>query len=165
MMLYLCRHAAAADAGSDGTDATRPLTAEGRRDFKRAVRGLRRLNVRLNYILASPLTRAQQTADIMLHELGEHIPAEPGIIISASLAPPGRLESFVSELRDLAGTAFSVAAVGHEPILSRWIGQICFDSPGRCRMKKGAIAAIEFDPHTGTGELAFLLQPGALRKL
>ncbi|NNM86135.1 MAG: phosphohistidine phosphatase SixA [Phycisphaerales bacterium] len=165
MMLYLCRHAAAADVGSDGTDATRPLTAQGRHDFKRAMRGLSRLDVRLNCVLASPLTRAQQTADIMLRELGEHLPAEQSVIISASLAPPGRLDAFVSELRGLAEAAFSVAAVGHEPILSRWIGQICFDSPGRCRMKKGAIAAIEFDPHTGTGELAFLLQPGALRKL
>ena len=165
MMLYLCRHAAAADVGSDGTDATRPLTAQGRRDFKRAMRGLARLNVRFNCVLASPLTRAQQTAEIMLRELGKHLPEKQSVIISGSLTPPGRLDAFASELRGLASTATSVAAVGHEPMLSRWIGQICFDSPGRCLMKKGAIAAIDFDPRTGTGELEFLLQPRALRKL
>ncbi len=165
MMLYLCRHAAAADVGSDGTDATRPLTAEGRRDFARAMRGLARLNVRLDFVLASPLTRAQQTADIMLCKLGEHSAPGSRPMISQSLAPPGRLDAFILELRRLPEAAQSVAAVGHEPILSQWIGRICFDSSGRCRMKKGAIAAIEFDPHTGTGELAFLLQPGALRKL
>jgi len=66
--LYLLRHAIAAphDPARWADDRERPLTADGIRRMKRAARGIRRLGIRFELILSSPLTRALETARIVL---------------------------------------------------------------------------------------------------
>ncbi|HTV48510.1 MAG TPA: phosphohistidine phosphatase SixA [Phycisphaerae bacterium] len=164
MKLYLIRHAIAADPTPEMTDEARPLTSEGVKKFRQTVAGLLKLKPRIDMIFSSPLVRARQTAAILADKFettGEHAVLE----IQTSLAPPARLDAFLSHLAKLEPDVSGVAAVGHEPAMSEWIGKICFDSPGRCHMKKGAIAAIDLDVASGKGELLFLLEPGFLRRI
>jgi phosphohistidine phosphatase len=164
MKLYLIRHGIAADPAPEMTDESRPLTSAGVKKFRQTVVGLLKLKPQIDVIFSSPLARARQTAAILADRIeasGEHAALQ----IQAALAPPARLDAFLSLLGKLEPEVRGVAAVGHEPAMSEWVGKICFDSPGRCRMKKGAIAAIELDPSSGHGELEFLLQPGLLRRL
>jgi phosphohistidine phosphatase len=158
MILYLCRHAIAAEA-QDGDDAARPLTAEGVKKFRRAARGFFALEPEVGHIVSSPLLRAQQTAEILAMAL-EKRGTIVGVSISASLGEEPNLKKLLSEVRDYNG---NVAAVGHEPTLSKWIGELCFDAAGRCEMKKGAIAAIELNGERGT--LLWIMQSGQLRAL
>jgi phosphohistidine phosphatase SixA len=62
----------------------------------------------------------------------------------------------------------SVAIVGHEPYLSRFISQVLSPSAGvTVELKKGAAACLELsDPEMrGDSRLLWLLQPRALRGL
>src|SRR5689334_2900287 len=71
MELYFLRHGIAADTGpEDSGDAGRPLTEEGIDKLKEAARGLRRLGVRPDVLLSSPLVRARQTAEIVRKAFG-----------------------------------------------------------------------------------------------
>jgi phosphohistidine phosphatase len=158
MILYLCRHAIAEDP-IDGDDFHRALTPEGIKKFRQSARGFLKLDPQVGHILTSPLVRARQTADLLAEALAEKkekvdiTPCEP-------LGIPADLRQFLSELRKHKGNA---VAVGHEPTLSEWIGELCFGAVGRCEMKKGAIAAIEILGSEGT--LLWHLQPGQLRAL
>ncbi len=164
MKLYVIRHAIAA-APAHLPDAMRPLSTEGQRKFRLAAKGLTRLKPRIDLILFSPLLRARQTAEILAEAL-EGICRRPIHLEKADcLAPPGRLDAFILQLMELKKAATGVAVVGHEPVLSDWIGQICFNEPGRCELKKGGMALLELEASAGRGKLKYLLPPGVLRKM
>ncbi|KAB2839708.1 histidine phosphatase family protein, partial [bacterium] len=68
--IYFLRHAVAVLRGSgEVSDAERPLTAAGRSKMIAAVRGMRRLGVRFDALLSSPLLRAVQTAELVKKHL------------------------------------------------------------------------------------------------
>ena len=163
MNLFLCRHAIAA-ASSLTTDRLRPLTPEGERKFRRAARGFLRLKPEIELILCSPLLRARQTAEILAEEIDSLSRRPVHLDTIDYLAPPGRLDALLSHLAGLKAVE-GVVAVGHEPILSDWIGQLCFGQVGRCELKKGGIALIRLDSSCKQGFLEFLMQAGQLRKL
>lgn len=162
MILYLVRHGIAADATPAMSDADRPLTAEGMRKFRRCVKGLKRLDPGITHVFSSPLLRARQTAEILIDVLSADVAMPIDLSISESLAPPGKRDLFLSELRSLPELK-AVAAVGHEPILSQWLSILCFKGEQGAEMKKGAIAAVELDDNGGT--LLWLMQPRHLRSL
>src|SRR5215470_934388 len=62
MQLFVIRHAIAEDVGPGIDDTTRELTEAGKTKLRRAVRGLRALDIRFERILTSPWKRAVQTA-------------------------------------------------------------------------------------------------------
>jgi phosphohistidine phosphatase len=163
MILYICRHAAATDPTGSLRDEDRPLTPEGIAKFRKAAKGFCALDPEATHILTSPLLRARQTAEILFDVLAKagHIAADP--IITDSLAPPGKLDGLLAKVRSVKN-AGNIVAVGHEPTLSTWIGQLCFGQRGGCELKKGAIAAIELTER-GRGDLVWLMQPGQLRQL
>ncbi len=164
MKLYVVRHGIAATP-AHLPDAMRPLSAEGQRKFRLAAKGLLRLKPPIDLILFSPLLRARHTAEILAEEL-EGLSRRPIHLEKADcLAPPGRLDTLMLQLTELKKAAMGVAVVGHEPILSDWIGQICFNQPGRCELKKGGIALLELEVSARQGKLKFLLPPGVLRKM
>jgi len=166
MILYLCRHGSAEEAGTGGRagDARRALTDEGAEKFRRAAKGFSQLEPDVTHILTSPLRRAEQTAVILRDVLGKSRAVPPRLIKTESLAPPGKLESLLAEIRAWPKAA-GVVAVAHEPFLSDWIGQLCFGHAGSCELKKGAIAAIDLQADDARGTLLYLLQPGQLRAL
>lgn len=108
MHLYLLRHAQAEDPRT--SDAVRPLTAKGLEQADTVGRFCRQHAIRPEYILTSPLRRAQQTA----------------AAVAAALDTPSIVENFLASGMD-PGTALrelraylgcqSVMIVGHQPDL------------------------------------------------
>jgi phosphohistidine phosphatase len=135
MRLYIVRHGIAVPHGTPGVaEDERPLIKDGIRKMKAAAAGLRTIKCIPELILSSPLPRARQTADIVLHALGKDIPLEE----TASLAPSGSRPDFYAELqkRRKAGT---VMIVGHQPSLGEIAGEIAFGSAERyLELKKRA---------------------------
>jgi phosphohistidine phosphatase len=157
MELYFLRHGIAADVGPDGSgDAGRPLTAKGIAKLKEEARGLRRLGVRPDIVLTSPLVRARQTAEIVRHALGLD-----SRVVDA-LAPG----CDIARLRDLLGeyrSAERIMVVGHEPDFSELVGTLTGGS--RVQLKKGGLVRVDLDTiGEGAGTLVWLLPPLALRK-
>jgi phosphohistidine phosphatase len=164
MDLLLIRHAIAQDkaefAGRD--DALRPLTDEGRAKMERVARGLRALVPELPVLASSHLVRAVETAEIVAAAYGgmeyEVIP---------SLAPDSAPDETLVWLRSRQSHEV-VAAVGHEPSLSRlasWL--LTGEARSLLVLKKGGACRLEFDdaPAAAAGTLRWLLEPGQLRRL
>jgi phosphohistidine phosphatase len=160
--IYLCRHGIAEEAAGRTADEERELTGEGVKKFRKAAKGFLRLTGvdGISQVVSSPLARARQTAEIV----AELLDAKGRVLKvrqTETLAPDGNLSGFLKLVRGMKG---GVVAVGHEPLLSQWIGKLCFGTMGRVRMGKGAIAAIELQPAGLKGELLWLMQPGELRE-
>jgi len=108
-LLFLLRHADASDAADD---ASRPLSARGRGEIARLAALLRGSGAfRPNAVWHSPLVRAQQTADLLLRELGLRVPRQE----RRDLVPEANPELAAAAL---AATREVVAVCGHEPHLS-----------------------------------------------
>jgi phosphohistidine phosphatase len=158
--LYLIRHAAAEERSASQSDEDRALTPEGVRKFRQAARGIVRLlrEHPPELILTSPLLRARQTAELLAE-------AFDNAKIRAELRGINALDtasSLSKLLKELHGR--DAVAIGHEPTLSEWIGELCFGAAGAMDFKKGAIAAIELTP-AAKAKLLFLIPPGVLRDL
>jgi phosphohistidine phosphatase len=159
-VLYFVRHASAEDPRPGKSDAERALTPDGIRKFRRAARGIVKLTAPAppKRILTSPLLRARQTAEL-LAEAFERDNLTLELRGLPALGPPGSLPGLLKEVGER-----NILVIGHEPLLSSWIGQLCFGGPGELLMKKGALAAVElFRP--AQGRLLFLLPPAVLRGL
>jgi phosphohistidine phosphatase len=152
MKLFLIRHAVA-DDGDD--DAARPLSADGERRFRRAVRGLSALGVRFDRVLHSPRRRAVETAELLTPLLDGDTEVSP--LLTA--APSAEL------LSSLRGDALAV--VGHEPHLSSLLAWLIAgpSSTARVSLKKGAVARLEGAPRPGGMRLTALLPLKVLRRL
>lgn len=110
MHLFVIRHAVAEDVGPGVDDTARELTEAGRAKLRRAVRGLRALDVRFERILTSPWKRAVQTARQL-----EPIAASPPIATDLLTQPPrAELLALIAEGGE------TTAVVGHEP----WLGEL-----------------------------------------
>ncbi len=159
MDLYLIRHAEAVQLGEAAgvrEDAERPLTEAGEAQTRILATGLLRQGVRLDYLVSSPLLRAQQTAEGMLrHWTG----TPPELRECDHLAPGGRRRRAARFLRQQGGEA--VGVVGHMPDLGRFAGwllgsrKICLD------LAKAGVALIRCDeePAKGAGALVWMVTP------
>jgi phosphohistidine phosphatase len=125
-MLYLVRHAKAEAAPPGGEDAMRPLSREGREDTVLAGRGLRRIGVRVELVLTSPL---RLKAEVRVH---------------GALAPGTPAEELVQSLVEFSGTK-SLALVGHEPDMGQMASFLLLGDAARLQMpfKSGQVAAVE----------------------
>lgn len=118
MNLYLMRHAiaVAGDEPGVGTDGERPLSPKGIKRMRKAVRGLKRLEITFDALLTSPLLRARQTADIVAGAIGLNDRVEE----ISGLAPEGSVDKLIFGLARFRGREH-VMLVGHEPLLSQTI--------------------------------------------
>ncbi len=160
--LYLIRHGVAEEAGDAWPDDTkRPLTESGIARLRKSARGLVRLDVAFDLILASPLVRTRQTAEI----LADAFDPKPPVMLVEALAPGSAHAALLTELEKHARKS-RIALVGHEPgigeLASRLIG---LRHP--LEFKKGAVCRIDVDvlPPTSAGALRWFLPPKALRSL
>src|SRR5919204_6662389 len=97
--LYLVRHAIAAERGPNyPDDRERPLTSEGIARFKRAVQGLKDLDVEIDLVLTSPLVRAKHTAELLIAGLD----SKPRTEHLDALAPGGRLPAVMEAIAKFA---------------------------------------------------------------
>ncbi len=157
MELYFLRHGIAADAGPAGTgDAGRPLTKEGISKMQAGARGMRRLGLRLDALLSSPLVRAHETAAIVARELGLELQLTEKLAPGCDIA---QLFALLGEYR----AAERVMLVGHEPDFSGLIGALTGGS--HVLMKKGGLARVDIERmEEGAGTLTWLLPPRVLRE-
>ena len=160
--VYLIRHGVAEERGDAWPDDTkRPLTEDGMSRMRKATRGLTELGVSFDVILASPLVRARQTAEILAAGLD---PA-PTVVTVDALAPGGAYAALVTELAKHARRT-RVALVGHEPGIGELAARL-IGSRHPIEFKKGAVCRIDLDelPPNGPGDLRWLLPPKILRAL
>jgi phosphohistidine phosphatase len=128
-MGYLCsvrllvfRHGIAEDTAADGTDASRVLTAEGVTRTRKSARALARLCDPPDVILTSPKARARQTADAAADAFGS---ATEVLAELADGPPEPALHALARRSEE------TVMIVGHEPMLSELVEQICTGSRSR----------------------------------
>ncbi|MCS7091259.1 MAG: phosphohistidine phosphatase SixA [Verrucomicrobiota bacterium] len=147
MKLYLLRHAEAEEAkdASPRAEASRALTSRGRRKVRSLAHALRELDIRVEFVWTSPLTRARQTAEIVVRGLRL---ARPPLAVEA-LLPDRKPEEVVAELERLRPLPETMLWVGHEPHLSRLIAflvtghsdgaEIVVKKCGLCRLELDTI--------------------------
>ena len=160
--LYLIRHGLAAEQGdSYPDDAKRPLTQQGIERLEREAEGLVELDVAVDLILASPLVRARQTADI----LAAALPSQPAVVETGALAPGASRGAVVDELARHARYR-RIALVGHEPDIGELAARL-IGARAAIPFKKGAICRIDVAalPPAGPGQLRWFLTPRMLRKV
>ena len=163
--LCLMRHgiAVARIAGASLDDAKRPLTPDGKNRVKSVAQGLSKAGFVPAWILASPLVRAVETAEIVGESLGSNVPLD----FCDALAPGGTPEALLTFLAKHAQRR-SVLAVGHEPDLSELAARLLGASRhANLAFKKAGCCLIAFDqfPPKSPGRLLWWLTPRLLRKL
>jgi phosphohistidine phosphatase len=151
VILYFLRHGDAGSAGAMNDDA-RELTGEGIAALTAAAPLWRRLNLRPDVVLTSPLPRARRTAELFCDAVGGSPLTDDRLRPGASW---GEMARAMSAHRDARRVLF----VGHEPDLSGAIVELT--GAASVRMRKGGLACLEFygTPEPGGGEIAWLLDP------
>jgi phosphohistidine phosphatase len=162
MRLILMRHAEAGDPDPWRwpDDRDRALTEEGRIEHRAVAETLRRMGVRFDRLLSSPLARARQTAEITAEAYERRAPIEQADALGDRSTPEG----FFARLRECERNA-TVLCVGHEPHLSRLAAILIAGDPRpRIEMRKSGVIVIDCDgyPASGNGTLCLHLRPREL---
>lgn len=160
--LYLIRHGIAAERGDEyPDDSKRPLTGEGIAALRKEAKALAHMGVDFDQIIASPLVRTKQTADVFAQVL----PGKPPVALADALAPAGAPAAVVQELAKYMRKE-RIALVGHEPNIGELAARL-IGARVPLEFKKGAICRIDFEvyPPKGAGHLRWFLTPRMLRKL
>jgi phosphohistidine phosphatase len=155
MFVWIVRHAVAADRDEfSGPDEERPLTEKGRKRFRTFCRTLTEQVEAPNLIVTSPLVRAVETAEILAREFGVKLRQVERSDLLCPGAPADELLTFLA-----SHNARTVAAVGHEPGVSRLLAR-CMGG-GEAAFGKGFVAAVEFEgpPAPAAGRLRWLTGP------
>ncbi len=162
--LFLVRHAVAEPRDSERwpDDSLRPLTPDGVERFRAVARGLRRIGVEVDAVLASPYERAWATAEILHEEAAWPAPDE-----CPALEPQQLLSTVVDAMRARVGS--TLALVGHQPQLSELAALLLTggERSMRLELKKGGVLCLRFadDSRSGTAALQWSVSPKFLRSL
>ena len=141
--VYLVRHGIAADAFPGQTDDSRPLTAKGRKRFRRVARALAELGEEVGELFTSPLVRAVQTAEIFARAIKQD---EVGVLEELRSGAP--VPELFRALAKRIGDGQGVALVGHDPQMSRLVAALArlgHAEAARIEFPKGAIVRIDVD--------------------
>jgi phosphohistidine phosphatase len=178
MRLLLIRHAIAQDrevfkerGGLD--DGERPLRRKGRARMKKGAHGLSRYADEVQQFATSPYARAASTARIVVKHASFPEPVEVEALLPDRhprelLAWLLQFQPKAAEPEDAPAVRPIVAAVGHEPHLSR---TMAWCLTGRetplGELKKGGACLLRFDGKVerGQGVLEWVLTAGQLRRL
>jgi phosphohistidine phosphatase len=156
MKLYFLRHGKAVDraAWADKHDDLRPLTDEGVEIMKHEAKAIRRMKLKLDNILTSPLVRASDTAKIVAHALAMDIELN-------ELLRPDFDRSALDHLIATYSDDTRIMIVGHEPSFSRVIAESI--GGGTVVLRKGGLARVDTTARRPIkGELVWLLTPDML---
>nr|WP_228057297.1 phosphohistidine phosphatase SixA [Tychonema sp. LEGE 07203] len=140
------RHGIAAEPEEYDTDSERPLTKQGDRKTRKIAQRLYDLEIQFDLILASPLLRAQQTAQILLS-----VGLSSKIAESAALAPSGDIGDWLKWYKQWQETGSrSLVLVGHQPDLGNWAQTLVWGrSQDALILKKAGIIGLIL-PETGS---------------
>ncbi|MBU4273550.1 MAG: histidine phosphatase family protein [Planctomycetes bacterium] len=157
MDLYIVRHAWAAerDDAEWPDDDLRPLTEEGRRRFSRVVEKLVSRGMSPQVIVASPLKRCVETAQL----LAAGVDGKPEVVPLDQLRPGSDLDGLLRWTARRAQSHERIAWVGHAPDVGRLTAALIGLPDGLIHFAKGAAAYVRFDAHPtkGGGELRWLV--------
>lgn len=160
MDLFILRHGKAGKSSPGPGDAARALTRKGKDEIKQVAQWMKMNTFRFDLIATSPLQRAHETASIVAYVLGQ----KKNLTIWDTLAPGGDPETLCSCVLEQESDA-TVLIVGHEPLLSRFIGTlISGHADTSILVSKGGLAKIR-NCSTETrprGELQWLLTPAQI---
>ena len=167
MELYILRHGEAGKrlvAGSK--DSERPLTFTGEEEVKEIANALAGLGLKPDFIAASPLARARQTAEIVAKKLKVK---KGKFELWDELKPEGSRLALYSKIAQFKPDE-SVMIVGHEPFLSDLVGDLIFDGKAnnaRIVLKKAGLAKVGLTSlrPKAKGELRWLLTPRHMKRM
>lgn len=140
MQVHLVRHGIAEGGHPGLSDAERALTQQGRRKLRAIFEAAAQAGVRPSLILASPLKRAVETADIAHRVLGY----KHELIKTKALAPHSAPELVWNEIRDHRNES-SIMLVGHNPLFAFLAGFLLGCPELQIDLKKGSIFRVDFD--------------------
>jgi phosphohistidine phosphatase len=163
MKVYLVRHGIAVEGLVRGIsrDSERPLTDEGVAETQMVARALKAMGVKPDVIVASPLVRTKQTADIIHAELG-------GQLTTTDSLAPGVNASSVYKFLKKFDNCHEIFLVGHEPD----VGELVKDMVGggfefTLPFTKAGVCCVEVAdlPATMPGTMKWLVTPKVLKAL
>ncbi len=156
--VYLVRHGIAADAPAGEPDESRPLTAKGRKRFRKAARAFARLGEEIDALFTSPLVRSVQTAEILARAI-----RRDEVSVLEELRPGTPVSRLLATLASHGPEARAVALVGHDPQMSHLVAALARLPPeqeARVQFPKGAIVRIDVDAFPpGKSEPHWYLDP------
>jgi phosphohistidine phosphatase len=157
MDLYLIRHADALPLGERGIteDVNRPLSEKGEAQSPLVAATLQRQGVELNLLVTSPLVRARQTAEGVIH----HLKPAPEIQVCEDLAPGGKAKKLARFLRERS--AEQIGLVGHAPDLNELAAWLIGSRKAQIEIAKAGLACISCPdkPRKAGGMLVWLVTP------
>lgn len=152
MLLYLLRHAEAEPHRPE--DFGRRLTDEGRTQSLRVGRFMAGLGLCPDLVLASPVLRAKETAEIFVGELGLSQP-DMAPWLACGMSPDAACDELAAYAK-----LDTVMIVGHEPDFSSLAAHLLGLSSGggAVDIPKASLTGIEMKrPLAGSGTLRFLI--------
>jgi phosphohistidine phosphatase len=164
MELFILRHGEAGKKLSSTVgDHARPLTSTGKAEVLEEAKALKRIGVKFDLIISSPLKRAYETASIV----AGIYKAKNKLKVWDELAPEGRKTDVYKKISQLKEEQF-ILLVGHEPQLGEITKEIIHkDKTTSCNilLKKGGLLRINLLTRTPVpkGELRWLLTPRILK--
>ena len=151
MVVYLLRHGMAEDASAGVSDYHRSLTEDGRRKLRQVLTVAADAKVMPSLILASPLVRTVQTAEVAVEVL-----QFAGSTVQAPVLKPGTTAQHVWEEIRLYRDEPSLLLVGHNPLLSQLPGYLLGSPNMQVDFKKGALMKIQVDSFPPSGPCGLL---------
>ncbi len=153
------RHGPAEDHADSGMDSDRALTASGRERVRSVAKLLLELGEEPLQVIASPLVRAVQTAEIVA--LTTKLSDREGTVeVRRELSPGGGGGRALVAALAAAGSK-RVMLVGHEPDLSELTASLMSRGTPRS-FEKAMVVGIHVGPEGDHSRLRFVLDPRAL---
>jgi len=155
MNIYLIRHGEAEQTSEGKPHEERLLTSNGIEIFKASIEMWKNFVDNFDIILASPLKRAKQSANI----LNSVFKSAFDVIEEICLLNGGITEDLLSVARSL--DLNEVAMVGHQPDLGIHLASMIGSKEANFKLLPASIAKIYFKerPVIGKGVLEFLIPP------
>ena len=172
MELFILRHGETSKSLPRSGGLNRPLTYTGTTEIKSIADSIKKLKIKIDLILTSPLSSCKQTGEIINDLFKKRIP----IIICNDLKPEGKLLDFYNKISKYKDTS-AILIVGHEPYLSSMINDIISNNADTDRnyntnhnnivLKKAGLSRIKITSTVPKlkGELRWLLTPRILKKI
>jgi len=171
--LFILRHGETSKRLSRSGGLDRPLTYTGTSDIKGIANSIKKLRIKIDLIVTSPISSCKQTGEIINDLFNKKIP----IIICNDLTPEGELLDFYNKISKYKDRS-SILIVGHEPYLSSMINDIISNNDSdrnynknhnnnNIILKKAGLSRIKITSTVPKfkGELRWLLTPRILKKI